>query len=64
MITTTLRLRDELDADFARACAELTEARLLQARKDTPTSRAAVAQCRGRIDAVLDLYLEMGLHRR
>ena len=64
MTMTVLDIRDELGADFAGACAELTEARRLQAIKDTPAVRASVAQCRDRVDAVLDLYLECGLLHR
>ena len=50
-------LRDELSVDFSRACAQLAEARLCQDEKDTSASRAAVAECWTRIDAVLDMYL-------
>ena len=55
---TTSGLRDELEVDFARASCELAEARFLQAEKDTPDHRAAVAECSARIDAVLDMYLD------
>ncbi len=64
MTTTVLDLRAALGADFTGACAELAAARRAQARKDTPAGRAAVAQCRDRVDAVLDLYLEFGLQPR
>ncbi len=56
-------IRDVLEADFARACCEYSEARFLQAGKDTPDHRAAVAECSARIDAVLDMYLDAGLAR-
>lgn len=52
-------LRTELGIDFAGACEELAEARFQQRQKDTPQSRAAVADCLSRIDSVLDVYLEM-----
>jgi hypothetical protein len=55
---TPAGIRDVLEADFARARAALTEARHLQAGKDTPGHRAAVAECTARIDAVLDMYLD------
>jgi len=55
---TTSGLRDELEVDFAQASCELAEARSLQAEKDTPDRRAAVAECGARIDAVLDMYLD------
>jgi hypothetical protein len=58
MTMTTSDLRDELEVDFARASCQLTEARRLQAEKDTPDHRAAVAECSARIDAVLDMYLD------
>ncbi|RFU22478.1 hypothetical protein [Geodermatophilus marinus] len=51
-------IRDVLEADFARACTEWSAARSRQAAKDTPAHRAAVAGCRARIDAVLDMHLD------
>ncbi|MGK5169035.1 hypothetical protein [Geodermatophilus sp. CPCC 205761] len=56
-------LRDELEVDFAQAACELAEARALQAEKDTPDHRAAVAECSARLDAVLDMYLDAGFPR-
>jgi hypothetical protein len=53
-------LRDDLNSDFALACVVLAGARMRQKQKDTPAHRAAVATCWYRIDAVLDLYLDMG----
>src|SRR3954464_11345523 len=44
--------------DFTTACGELAEARFQQSCKDTPSHRAAVAEARARIDAVLDMYLD------
>ena len=56
--TTTLDdLASVLSLDFSTACCELAEARLEQSRKDTPGHRAAVAELRARIDAMLDMYL-------
>jgi hypothetical protein len=49
----------ELQDDFSRARAQLGEARLQQAEKDTPANRAGVAQCLTLIDAVLDMYLDI-----
>jgi hypothetical protein len=59
MTATIEDLRAELEVDFAGACDELADARFRQEQKDTPQSRAAVAECRGRIDTVLDLYLDV-----
>lgn len=50
---------DDLHPDFVQAGADLVAARLAQQAKDTPAHRAAVARERARIDAVLDLYLEL-----
>jgi hypothetical protein len=52
-------VRDELASAFSRYCAQLAEARRRQRRKDTPSNRDAVAECRARVDAVLDLYLDI-----
>jgi hypothetical protein len=60
VITTIDSLQDVLGLDFSIASGELAEARLQQACKDTPANRAAVAQARARIDAVLDMYLATG----
>lgn len=49
----------ELENDFRRARVQLARARVRQALKDTPANRAAVAECRSHIDAVLDMYLEV-----
>ena len=51
-------LADELQLDFSQACVQLDEARLQQAKEDTPTTRAAVVRCLSFIDAVLDMYLD------
>ena len=60
-MTTTTVTPDTADTallqEFALAVIELTKTRSGQCAKDTPGSRAAVAAARGRIDAVLDMYL-------
>ncbi len=37
-------LADELQLDFSQACVQLDEARLQQAKEDTPATRAAVVR--------------------
>jgi hypothetical protein len=65
IVTTTVdSLESALDLDFTTACSELADARFQQSCKDTPVNRAAVAEARARIDAVLDMYLAAGYHRR
>jgi hypothetical protein len=64
MITTVDNLESVLVLDFFMACSELAEARLERSRKDTPGNRAAVAEVRARIDAMLDMYLAAGGLRR
>jgi hypothetical protein len=54
----------DLRPDFVQAGADLVAARLAQQAEDTPAHRAAVARQRARIDAVLDLYLELSDPRR
>jgi len=51
-------LADQLGADFAHACTELTRARLRRRARDSREHRAAVEECTTRVDVVLDLYLE------
>lgn len=63
MITTVESLEDVLTLDFSMACNELAEVRLQQTGKDTPGNRAAVADARARIDALLDMYLASGHFR-
>jgi hypothetical protein len=50
-------LIDLLSVDFARVCGELEHARLLRDHKDSTAHRAAVRECEGWTDAVLDLFL-------
>jgi hypothetical protein len=56
-------LHEVLVLDFCTAHSELAETRLQQRCKDTPGNRAAVAEARARIDAVLDMYLAAGCLR-
>ena len=58
MTATLDTLESALDTAFARACRALAAARVQCGRKDTPAARAAVAAAQGRIDAVLDMYLD------
>jgi len=58
MTTMCDSLADQIAGDFTRTCAELAKARHHQRQKDTPAHRAAVADCRAQVDAVLDLFLE------
>ena len=51
-------LVDQLGADFAHACTELTRARLRRSDRDSREHRTAVEECTARVDVVLDLYLE------
>ena len=64
MITATESLHDVLGLDFSLACCELADARLEQSCKDSSRNRAAVAEVRARIDALLDMYLDAVGHRR
>jgi hypothetical protein len=50
--------RTAIDVELVLWADRLTEARLRQAHKDSTGHRASVAECRARIDAILDLYLE------
>jgi hypothetical protein len=55
---TTYCLRRQLERDFATACSQLAEARRRQSHEDSTGNRAAVAESRERIDAILDMHLE------
>jgi hypothetical protein len=59
VITTQEQPVDLIADDFSRACAELVRARRRQREKDSRGHRADVAECRARIDLVLDLFLEL-----
>jgi hypothetical protein len=50
--------------ELAVARERLADARLRQSRRDSPAHRAAVAERLARIDALLDLYLEVRPRRR
>jgi hypothetical protein len=52
-------IRDELGVDLVWLRQKLIEAQARRKEKDTPKNRAAVAESWTRIDAVLDLLLEM-----
>jgi two-component sensor histidine kinase len=64
MTTPAHTLVDELTSDLAQAREDLIAARLAQQAKDTPASRATVARSRDRVDALLDLHLELSDPRR
>ncbi len=53
-------LTDDLRTDLLQARADLLDARRAQQDKDTPAARAAVALHREQVDALLDLYLDLG----
>jgi hypothetical protein len=54
----------ELTSDITQARADLIAACLVQQAKDTPAHRATVARHRERVDALLDLHLELSDPRR
>ncbi len=47
---------DVLRVEFERARLKLSAATTAQRGKDTPAARAAVADCRARIDGILDSW--------
>jgi len=51
-------LAAQITADLSRIARQLTVARDRQREKDNWANRAAVAECRARVDVVLDLFLE------
>lgn len=59
MITTADDVRAELEVLFDLAREQLLDATRNQRQKDTPGHRAAVDECRARIDTVLDLLLDL-----
>jgi hypothetical protein len=63
VITTVENLQEVLHLDFSMAHSELAEARLQLTCKDSPGNRAAVAEARARIDALLDMYVAAGYLR-
>ncbi|MCU1617289.1 MAG: hypothetical protein JWO98_4829 [Frankiales bacterium] len=56
-VPATTDLLTVLVSDFAAARREFRQTRDLQRAKDTPAHRAAVAEARERIDALLDMQL-------
>jgi hypothetical protein len=59
MTITIDDLREDLVVDFARTRKDLIEARLRHQEKDTPDNRSTVAECKARIDRVLDMYIDV-----
>jgi hypothetical protein len=59
MTTVVGSLDTELRLDFLQAQLALANARRRQFLKDTPERRSTVADRLARVDAVLDLYLDM-----
>jgi hypothetical protein len=59
MSTLQADLVDMLRLDLSVACQELGHARQQQREKDTPDHRAVVAECVARIDAYLDMWLDL-----
>jgi hypothetical protein len=47
---------EHLHLEFDLARLELVEARRAQQLKDTPAARLRVAECRNRVDRVLDMW--------
>jgi hypothetical protein len=64
MIITVDDLASVLGLDLSTASAQLAEARMLQQCNDSPSNRAAVADARARMDALLDMYVDAGGARR
>jgi hypothetical protein len=59
MSTLQADLIDTLRLDLSVACQQFGRARQQQCEKDTPAHRAAVAECLARIDAYLDMWLDL-----
>ena len=55
-VITTDGAPDLLVVEFELACLDLTAATAALRRKDTPAARAEVANCRARIDTILDSW--------
>ena len=53
---TTAAGPDVLRADFVLASLDLREATAARRRRDTPAARAEVADCRARVDRILDSW--------
>ena len=62
MSTVADSLADEIALEFGRACIERSHAVVQRREKDTPASRALVAEWSARIDSLLDMYLEAAGH--
>jgi hypothetical protein len=59
MTTMLSNVLTELEEDLSRAHVELAEAQFRLTQKDTPGHRRAVTECLDRIDALLDMRLEV-----
>jgi hypothetical protein len=55
---------ERLHLEFDLARLELVEARAAQEQKDTPAARLRVAECRSRVDSVLDRWNDVVLTAR
>ena len=64
MIAPAHTLVAELTSDIAQARADLIAARRAQQAKDNPAHRTALAHHQDRVDALLDLHLELSDPRR
>jgi hypothetical protein len=64
MFSPAHTLVHELSADLTQARADLVAARSARQAKDTPAHRAAVLRYQDRMDALLDLHLELSDPRR
>jgi hypothetical protein len=56
-MTATSCRYEAIELDFLATCDRLAEARRRASRKDSTSNRASVAECRTRIDAILDMHL-------
>ena len=54
---------DVWELDLTQARDRLIAARAHQRAKDSTSNRAHVAECRAQMDALLDMYLELGRPR-
>jgi hypothetical protein len=59
MTITSNDLQTELEVDLCGAAVQLAEARLRRSQKDNPAHRRAVAEWLDRIDALLDMRLDV-----
>lgn len=57
-------LEEHLHLEFDLARLELAEARRAQQHRDTPATRLRVADCRQRVDRILDRWNDLALAAR